>query len=243
MIRVTSRFTLTFTMSRNTNGRKRNGDRKRMARPKGVADKTGVKQSGIVTNGNRRYPGPITIPLNQALMIQVGGVTALSSSAGGIIAGVLPCDPTATLAAPFSVGVMFPQYSNWSLNFSRVRCVQLDINLVPVQANETKGDIDAVLAIAGNIQNTTAPSSYADLINNSDSQIYPILLDDRGLGRYHAIRHTKALLWASSVSPVPTPSLYAGCPGGIAFYGAGFPASTQFGTIRITGTYMVSMWT
>jgi hypothetical protein len=194
-------------------------------------------------NGGRRYPGPITIPLNQVVTVQLCGTAALLSNGSGVIAGVIPCDPTTTLSAPFTSGVMFPQFSSWNLLFSQVKCVQLDVVIVPATVDEVKGDVDAVLAIAGQLSNTTTPSSYADLNNNSDSQTYPVLLDTRGLGRYHSIRHTQDLLWASSVSPVPTPSLYAGCPGGIGLYGSGFPLSSSIGSLRITGTYRLRMWT
>jgi hypothetical protein len=229
-------------MRRNRNFRGR-GRRRVVQRPKTVEQRTGLRQAGIITNGNRRYPGPITIPLRQVIMIQVSNSSALASNASGVIAGVIPCDPTATLSAPFTAAAMFPQFADWNLVLGQVRCVQLDVTVTPAQANETKGDINASLAIAGNVQNTTTPSSYADVMNNSDSQIYPILLDDRGLGRYHAIRHGKELGYASSVSPVPTPSLYQGCPGGIGFYGSGFPVSTTIGALRITGTYQMRMWT
>jgi hypothetical protein len=139
---------------------------------------------------------------------------------------------------------MFPAYVNYWLNlFSQVKCVQLDMTLVPSTTDEVKGDQDAVLAIAGQLSSTTAPTAYGDVANNSDSQAYPILLDTRGMGRYHAIRHTRDLQWANSASPVPTPSIYAGCPGGIGFYGSGFPVSTTIGSIRICGTYRVRMWT
>lgn len=70
-----------------------------------------------VTSGFFRYPAPIVIPLNQAIRVQMRNLITVTSSVGGIISGMIPCDPSATLAAPFAVGAMFNEWSSWAALF------------------------------------------------------------------------------------------------------------------------------
>lgn len=196
--------------------------------------------NGTVLSGYHRYPAPIKMPLSQQFRMQLSGAVGISTNSSGVIAGVLPCDPSVTLAAPFTATAMFAEWSNLLALFTQVKCIQLDVRIVPNQVDETKGTLDAVVAIAGNLQVTTTPSAISDLSDNPDCQLYPVLLDTAGVGRYHAIRHTNRLIFSSTASPNPSSSIYTGCPGGIAFYGSGLPVSTQLMNILYYGTYVFS---
>jgi len=211
---------------------------RRRTRPS-VDSKSGVKGSGVVHTGFRKYPGPITIPQRQTLMMQFANTLGVTSNGSGIIAGVLQCDPSITYAAPFSAIAAFSEWTDIVPLFAQVKCVQLEIIIYPTTTDEVKGDILPPLALGGSLAVGSTPASYAVVIDNTDSQEYPILLDTTGRGRYHAIRHSRNLQFAAVSSPTPSTSIYAGCPGGIAIYGGAFPANTQIASVTIRGTYLL----
>jgi len=176
-------------------------------------------------------------------MVQLTNTSALLSNGSGVVAGTLVCDPSVTLTAPFSSQAIFSEWSAFANLFTQVKCVQFNVTIYPGTTDEVKGDLAAVLAFASNISATATPSSYSSVADNGDSQTYPLLLDTSARGRYIALRHRRNLGFTNTAQPVPTSNLYAGCPGGIGFYGSGFPVSTGVGSLHYSGTYIFSMRT
>lgn len=196
------------------------------------------RSSAPVMSEYRRYPGPIEIPLNQSYMIQLRGFFGATTDGSGNIAGMIPCDPSATLSSVFGSVAMFNQWSSWVVLFRNIKCVAFEVKMLPCYTDEVKGDIAHALIVSGNLQAQITASNYGGLSDNTDSQLYNPTLDTASKGLYHSIRHRKSLQWADVNTPVP--GGYAGCPGSISFYGAGFPASTQLVLIHVTGTYLLS---
>jgi hypothetical protein len=180
------------------------------------------------------------MPLNQSVMIQLRNIAIGSTNGSGVIAGVIPCDPSSTLSATFGSNPLFPEWSDWSALFQHVKCVQLEVKLLAQTSDEVKGDVNRGLVVAGNLQNITVPSNYGSVADNGDSQIWNPLQDQSSRGLYHAIRHRSSIEWASSSTPSPSSIQYVGCPGGIAIYGDTLPASLGIILLHITGTYKVS---
>ena len=214
---------------------------RRRTRPSGSAwMRTGPRGSGTVMSGHQRLPGPINVPMSQAVMLTFRQQQALTSNSSGVIAVFISCDPSAATVAPLVVSsALFNDWSSVFQLFKQVKCVQFDLRIEPTASNETKGDFVPNLAISGSLTTSSTPSTYQSVVDNQDSQIYPILKDQSGKGRYHAIRHTRQLEWASTASPAPSTSIYAGCPGGIGIYGDTFPVSSTIASLLITGTYLL----
>jgi hypothetical protein len=211
-------------------------ERKRRARRKG-GRKSRPSRGRMITSGYRSYPGPVTIPLNQRLMLQFRNIITVTSSAGGIVDGTIPCNPAAILAAPFPAAALFPEWTDVSPLFAQVKCVQLECTYRSCYV-ETKGDTLMNLGISGNLQSNGNPGSYTVVIDNGDSQTWTPTLDTACRGAYHAIRHLPSLQWAAIASPFPSGNNYIGCPGGIGCYGSGYPVSTQLFNIHVVGTYL-----
>jgi len=110
-----------------------------------------------------------------------------------------------------------------------------------VQTDDTKGDVPEPLAIASSTSPTlVVPSTFQQVIDNGDAQLWPVIQDYSGRGRYHACRLT-GLTWALTSTPNPGSSsgIGAGCPGSIIMYGSGYPNSVQVCSIKYTGTYLL----
>jgi hypothetical protein len=192
----------------------------------------------VVTLGTRKYPTPATINLNRVVKMQFRNFITITSNGSGIVNGILPCSPLATLAAPFPVSAMFPEYAAYSALYANVKCVQFEATFYAATSDEVKGDTSIGMAISSNLQTATAPGSYSVIADNGDSQLWPSLLDTTASGRYHAFKHGRGLLWAASGTPVPDSNAYAGCPGGIGVYGSGYANSTLIATVTVVGTYL-----
>lgn len=189
------------------------------------------------------YPGPMIVRPSTKYVFQFRNVVSAVSNGSGVCAGVIPCDPSVTLSATFQSVVLFTEWSAITAFFGRIKCRQLECTLTPETTNETKGDTTANLVIASNLMANTVPSSYQTVADNADSQQWPLFTDLSGRGIYHSMRHQRSLVPASTGTPFPNTNIYAGTPGGIAIYGAGFPISSTLCLIRIVGTYELSQRT
>jgi hypothetical protein len=185
------------------------------------------------------YPLMIRLPPSQKYTIQLRNQVNATSNGSGILAGFLPCDPSATLSATFQSVTQFTEWSSLTALFSQIRCLQYCARFYPATTDEVKGDILPVLAISGNLQLATAPGSYNITADNTDSQIYPFLLDTSGKGRYHSFNHDRKRLEYSSTGTPSSSTIYSGCPGAIQVYASGLPINTVSLTIHIVGTYQL----
>jgi len=177
----------------------------------------------------------------RVMTLQFRNINSLTSSAGGVIQGQLGTDPSVTTAAPFGAVTLFTEWTNVAALFAQVKCVQFEVRIFPTGTDEVKGDVQPMLAVGSSLGDASAPSSYQAVLDNGDSQIYPIYLDTTARGRYHSLRHKGNLQWATTGNPNPSTSIYAGCPGSLGFFGNGFPASTNVATLHICGTYKLRM--
>lgn len=202
--------------------------------------KQGLPNERKVMSGFFKYPAPISIPLNQVIRVQLRNLITVTSNGSGVIAGMIPCDPSATLAAPFAAGALFPEWTNFGTLFSGIKCVQLECTFMPSSSDEVKGDASIGVAIAGNLTSiSNFATSYIATMDNGDSQHWNPTLDTSGRGVYHSIKHRKSLLWGGTATPASSAAVYAGAVGGIGMY-ASTAVSLNLFSIRVVGTYLLS---
>ncbi len=199
-----------------------------------------AKREAKIRSGFQLYPAPIREALTQTIRMQLRNVAVLTSDSSGNVATYVPCDPSVNFSSELGGGSQFPEWATWATLFSHVKCVQLELVLKPA-TTETKGDITNSLALSGNLQLAASPGTYQGVMDNADSQIYPVMFDTSGRGCYHAIRHRKNLEWASTNTPFPNSDIYSGCPGAIQIFGSGFQNSTGLCDVQVVGTYLVAI--
>lgn len=190
----------------------------------------------MVRSDGNLIPAPRRAPTSQIWTLTINGFTALTTSGAGTISGFLPCDPSVTLSAPFSSGVMFPEWTSIATLFGRVRLVQMELRLTPTENDEVKGDVNNPLAYSPVQATASAPSSYQAVMDNACSVLWNYYSDTSGRTRYTAIRGI-GNVFASTSNPAPSTSINAGCPGGFGFYLTPSPVSTQICLIAIKATY------
>jgi hypothetical protein len=198
-----------------------------------------VAPTGLVSDLKMPFPRQIS-PL-QTQVIQLRGYAGAASSGAGVLAGAIPFDPSATLSAIFGSGSLFSEWTNFVNTWQNVRVLQFEAEFVRVNTDDTKGDIPEPLAIASSTSPTlVVPSTFQQVIDNGDAQLWPVIQDYSGRGRYHATRMS-GITWALTSTPNPGTSsgISAGCPGSIIFFGTGYPASVQVCSIKFTGTYLL----
>jgi hypothetical protein len=169
--------------------------------------------------------------------------TPLRSDSFGVVSTFIPFNPNITLSATYLSGsAIFPEYTNDLINlFNEVKLSQFDVTIVSCVNEDTKTTAMDPLAIGSiTAASYSAPSNYATVLDCADAQVYPILFDRSGTGRFHGVRFRVAS-YAESSTPNPGSSsgISAGCPGAILLYADGAPASTQVGFIRYTGRYLM----
>jgi hypothetical protein len=200
------------------------------------------KKGGAKTlrSGIRNYPAPHIVSLNQSHVFQLKNLITVTANGSGVIAGMIPCDPSATLAAPFASGAMFNEWTNIATLFSAIKCIQLECHFEPSSSDEVKGDSSIGIAIAGNLTSiSNFATSYLATVDNADSQRWNPILDTSGRGRYHSIRHRPSLNWGGTATPASSAAVYAGAVGGIGMYGS-TAVNLQAFTILVVGTYLLS---
>lgn len=170
--------------------------------------------------------------------MRFSSLQVLQTDSSGLVKGSLLADPSvSTNSTYFSGSPIFDEWPAIQTLWSEVKLVQFEVRIVPTYINDSKTANDSVLAIAGNLSNVAAPTSYNTVIDNADSHIYPIVYDTSARGTYHSIRPTN-INFAATFSPAPGP--YAGCPGAILIYGGNaLPTSTVIGQIQVRGTYLL----
>lgn len=164
--------------------------------------------------------------------VRLGGNFFQDSDSGGNCAGVLVSDPTI-----MTQGFPHPEYAAWQSLFGEIKVVSMTVNFLP-NFPETKSSITSgsPMAIAGSTNVTSAPASYAVVLDNASSTAWNILNDTSPRGFSYTMTW-KDLLWASASSPGSLTS--QGTPGGIGFYGQGYAALTPIVFIRYSAVYMM----
>lgn len=158
----------------------------------------------------------------QSMSTRLVTTFGLVSTAGGIVANVVPCDPFAS---------SFTEYtSDWVNLFNQFRLLGSRIQIVTTI--ETKGDV-GVLGIGYQNRSTglATPTSLNNVVDNQPSWLWAPSSDTSALGFTKAQRVNNILFAATSAS-ANTSTDSAGAPGGWQFYGTNFPASTQVGLIK-----------
>jgi hypothetical protein len=140
---------------------------------------------------------------------------------------------------------MFPEWTNWAALYGTVKVKQFQVNFVRSYLDEVKGDSFFPIAIATTYSaGLITPASINVVIDNGDSQLWPVFTDHSGGGRMHSFKFP-GLAWATTSTPNPGSSTGAqiGCPGGVLVYAASLPTSITVATIQIIGTYLLRLRT
>jgi len=191
-----------------------------------------------IVSGYQQYPAPYKV-VNKTYVIQFRNLITVTSNGSGVISGMIPCDPSATLSAPFASGALFPEWTNVAALFSAIKCIQLECTFVPSTSDEVKGDSQFGVSIAHNRTSiSNFATSYAATEDNEDSQTWNAILDQSGRGRYHAFRHLKSLNWGGTATPASSAAVYAGAVGGIGMY-CSTAVSLQLFTVHVCATYVL----
>jgi len=162
----------------------------------------------------------------------------MSTDGSGVLAGIIPGNPNATLSSAFGSVALFPEWTNVAALFAGVRIHQLEVTVMSKYV-ETKGDIPGTVIIGTQfIVGGSFPNTYATASDNQDSQMISITNDTSGRGNYHAMRWPKAPPAATN-DPDPTGDALIGAPGGISFYGNALPISLSIIQILVVGTYVL----
>jgi len=164
--------------------------------------------------------------------VRLGGWREQPSDGSGVIAGVLPSDPTL-----INNGTIHPEYAAWQTLYSEIRVVSMVVNFFPRFAESKSTSTDGTpMAIAGSTNNTATPTSIDTVLDNASSVAWNFLNDASARGFRFQFNYP-GLLFAASSSPGAITA--TGTPGGIGFYGTGYAASTFGIFIRYSVVYQM----
>jgi hypothetical protein len=165
--------------------------------------------------------GSMLISQTDTYRFLLKGFSTVSSSAGGIVAAFIPCDPSST-------GFNFGEYSSLAALFSEVRLVGFRVQVVSVTSANGISSNENPLIIGSNNSTSSAPTSVGQVVALPDSKFWSALHDTSALGYTHIVK-VPSYGWSLTSSVTATP--YAGCPGCVQIYGtanAGLGAQTVF---------------
>jgi len=160
---------------------------------------------------------------NQTYTFRISSVAVQSSNGSGVIAGYIYNDPTGSFGA-------YAEHTNYLANlFTEMRVVRSRFtltSLLPFTINEAKETTNGSLAVG--IFNRTSSglptlSSWDQVLDNQPSFMWPVCSDTTGRGRILTSTWTHVNFQLVTTS---SPD-YAGCPGGLMFYGSGMPVSSS----------------
>lgn len=197
---------------------------------------------GYTVTNDVKVPAPISIPTMRTHRFVLRGTCPLLANSSGEVAAVIPFDPSATLSSTYLGGsVIFDEYKSLSVLYSELKVRKFEITIYSAYTDANFGSNQpSPLAICSNSGATyTNPGSYAAVMDNGDSQMYPIAFDNSGTGRFHSVT-MRVAAYALTATPNPGSStgISAGCPGHIALYAQNFQASVRVGQIRYVGEYI-----
>jgi len=193
-------------------------------------------------NGARhdvKMPEPMYISPTRTTTMQFSNILIGVTNGSGIFAGYIPSDPSVTLSSYFSSAVLFTEWATFANFWNEVKVIRFEVQCCRVYTDDLKGDQTGPLAICS-ISSPIAvtPTTYQQVGDNGDSQLWNVSQDYSGTNRYHAVKF-RSLAWATITNPNPGSSsgIAAGCPGSIVFYGAALPASTNLFYVKVRGLY------
>lgn len=156
-------------------------------------------------------------------IFRLSQAAGISSDGSGNISGYSYNDPTGSFGN-------YTEHVNYLANlFTEMRIVRSQWHLtstLPFSINESKETLNGVVALA---IWTRTPSSLPSLtsvnqvLDNQPSKIWAICSDTSGRG----IRMSARFNVVNYQLTTSTSTDYAGCPGGLMWYGSGLPVSTQ----------------
>jgi len=209
---------------------------RRGRRPRRAPYKRG--RSKTIMSNFTKFPAPISIPVRKGYMFQCRNYVSMASDGSGILAGVIPGNPNATLSSAFGSVALFSEWTNIAALFAAVSIVQLEVVIIPKYV-ETKGDVPGNVIVGSQfVSGGSFPNTYPTAADNQDSQSISVTNDTSGRGTYHAMRWPRKPPAATN-DPDPTGDALIGAPGGIAIYGAGMPITTSLLGIKVVGTYIL----
>jgi len=192
-------------------------------------------------NVDCKVPAPMSMPLSRTFTVRLSNTLSASTTGAGVINTIIQADPSSVTSATFGTITQFPEWATWAGLFSEVKLIQFECRFTPIYIDDTKGDLAFPLAIGGDLDpEIKIPGSFANVMDDADSQSWTPTRDYSGRSKYHAIRPGPwGLPWASSQAPNPgfSNGIAAGCPGGIQLYLSGGPVSTAVFDVTITGYY------
>jgi len=173
--------------------------------------------------GRRRQVLPMsrfTNLQNYTFRISAGG--QFTSDGSGNISGFIYNDPTGSFGN-------YTEHTSYLANlFTEMRVLRSSWHLVsqlPFSINESKEVSNGVLAVGVWQRGSSGlPSltSINQILDNQPSKLWACCSDTTGRGLRMSAKWSRL----NYILTTATSQDYAGCPGGLFFYGSGFPAST-----------------
>jgi len=166
------------------------------------------------------------VDLNREYEFMLKGYTTLSFSST-VINSFFPCDPSAS-------GSNFPEWGDLTPLFSEFKMVEFGVQLANSELDTSSTHQYQALAIGGNLGTAAAPGSYATIVDNADSRLWPWYKSTDRRGITHIIKGTD-LNWSGVTSPTTTP--YAGAPGCIGVYASASDSPSNVIDCIVWGIY------
>lgn len=173
----------------------------------------------------------------QVVTVKLGGTLVISSDGSGIVNGIATCDPTGGSGSTWTSD----EYTHYQDRYSQVRCVGIFMNFtsnLPFDGKESSTTSYAPIVIAPNLVSQSAPVAYDSVVDNYGQKTWNVGADTSKSGiTIHLSHDLKTLGWLPTGNPSAVTGPYAGCPGGVGWYGSDFPTSIQIGRVTIRGIY------
>jgi hypothetical protein len=167
------------------------------------------------------------VDMNTIYEFRLVSSTNISTSGGGVIASYENADPSGGTGSTWTA-------TEWSAIvslFSEVKLKLFQLWFTAVQGL-TQGN---QLWISSALSSLSAnPTSTTQVLDNADAKLYRFASCTESNPFIHTLKGTD-LNWA--IVTTPNPGSYAGCPGGIQFYGDGYSAGATVGKLGIIGVY------
>jgi len=164
--------------------------------------------------------------LNREYTFMLKGYSTLGYTST-VINAFFPCDPSAS-------GSNFPEWGDLTPLFSEFKMVEFGVQFCNTKLDSSATQEFQSLAIGGNLGTAGAPGSYATVVDNADSVLWPWFLSTDRRGITHRLKGTD-LNWSVVTSPTTTP--YAGAPGCIAVYSTGNASPATVIDCKVWGIY------
>jgi len=192
---------------------------------------------GTVTRRRRLGPTRSLTDMNKVVAFRLVDNSSTSllyaSSASGVLAGYHNADPSGGGTWTSA------EWSSITALYSQVRLISFCLSFAPCPLEDTKlsGTTAGSTIVVSSVLSTIggAATARSQVWDNADAKVYNLLANQGKTPFKHYLRPKGTLQWA--VVTTPNPGSYAGCPGGIQWYGDNFPDSSSIMTVYIEGIY------